>query len=233
MAVDTGTGRGRRLERPRPYRLTVPPGVRGGTVFDGDCDVTLTLDVADGYPRVVCRPATRPGGVERRLSTRSGETDPGLTLPVEAVEAGRLVGAHAVPYAEGEDCLCIGFGRQSREDPDLTAHGRTYVSRLRGGDLAVTIPGEVAGPLAAATELAVWWDVHDEQPALVVGAPSVAPRKAVAVTPDPNTARESTAGLALYLPRVLGRLCGADGRTLRWGRTADGNRLVGVVADDH
>lgn len=230
MDVETGTDRGQRLERPGPYRLAIPPAVLGGTEFEGDGEAVLTVDTADGYPRLVCRPAGRAEtGVTRRLSTRPGESRPGLTLPVEAVEAGGLVGTHAVPYAGADGRLYVGFGRESRlDDPTLVEQVRAYVSRLRGGELSVSLPAELAGPLAAVDRLSVWLDVHDGRPAILLGAPSVAPRGAIEVTADPNTGRESTEGLALYLPRVPGRLLGVGGRTLRWGRTADGNRILGV-----
>lgn len=229
MAVERDEGQ--RLERPAPYRLPIPPSVVSETALDPGGAVALRLAVADGYPRLACRPGDDADGraVTRQLSARPGEDCPGLTLPAAAVEAGGFVGTHAVPYAGEDGRLYVGLGRTGRlDDPEIVERERAYVSVLRDGELAVSLSGDVAGPLSAADRLAVWLDVYEGSVALLIGVPSVAPSGTVEVTPDPNTGRESSSRLSLYVPRVLGRLCRVGGETLRWGRTADGNRLVGV-----
>lgn len=221
------------LERPRPYRIEVPVSVLAATDIEVGSAPALRLEIHDGYPRLVCEPAGSGRALTRTVSARAGEERPGLTLPEQCVEAGGFHGAHAVPYSRPcDDRLYVGFGRQSRLDGvDLTARSEAFVSRRQNGDLAVSLDEQVAGPLASASTLRFSLDHYGGQVFFLLDvAAELAPDGAIEITANPNTGRESTAGLSVLFPRVIGRLCGVAGSVIRWGRTASGNRILGTLS---
>ena len=220
-----------RLDRPGPYRLSIPRQILEQTAIQSNTDVSLSLEVHDGYPRLAVAPANTDQSVTRRLSERSGENAPGLTLPQRCVEAAGLVGSHALPYASADsEHLYVGLSRESTLTAgSLAATETAYVSAIRQGDLSVSLTDAVAGPLAAAATLYCSVDHYDGALFVVLdGTPETAPDGTIEVTANPNTGRTETSGLSFNLPRVLGRLCGFVGTRVRWGRTDSGNRLVGV-----
>lgn len=238
MSRDTKTGGEHTtavgLDRPSPYRIPIERGILRRTAVEPGTTVALELTVTDRFLRLVCVPATDDDtAVTRRLDARSGEDRPHLTLPKAAIEAGGFVGRRALPYAEADDDrLFVGLDRPSGlADVALTETETARLSRYRGGELVVSVGDSVAGPLGAAEELACWFDHADGQPVFVFGVPAVAPADAIERTPNPNTGREAQPGLSVYFPRLLARLCAITGGRLRWGRTADGNRLLGVPVD--
>ena len=223
------------LDRPSPYRIPVDPDVLAATAIEPGNAVALELTVTDRFPRLACTPVEGGGGgaVTRTLDARSGEDRPHLTLPKAAIEAGGFVGRRALAYAEADgERLFVGLDRPSGIDGvALTATETARLSRYRGGELVVSVGESVAGPLGAAEALACWFDHTDGQPVFVFGVPAVAPEGAIERTANPNTGREDQPGLSVYFPRLLGRLCAVTGSRFRWGRTADGNRLLGVPVD--
>lgn len=227
-----------RLVRPGPYRISVPSSVLADTRIEDGEAVTVRLEVAERFPRLVIGSTTEGGGksvrpVTRTLDARSGEDEPHLTLPKACVEAGGFVGHRALPHTGPDgDSLLIGLSRPSGiADVALAAVETLRLSRYRSGELVASLSERVAGPLAAAETLSCWFDYTDGQPVFVFGAPAVAPQGAIELTANPNTGRDDQPGLSVYLPRLLARLCGVDGGRFRWGRTVDGNRLLGVPVD--
>lgn len=223
-----------RLDGPGAYRIEIPEQVLEWTAVETGSDVSLSLAVENDRPRLVCTPASGGRAVTRRLSARSGESEPRLTLPKRCVEAGGFVGAHALPYADvDDDNLYVGLGRDSTLTAgSLVAAETAYLSAIRQGDLTVSLSSEVAGPLSAAERLYCSVDYYDGALfAVVDAAERLAPTGAIELTANPNTDREETAGLSFHFPRTLGRLCGFAGSQLRWGRTASGNRILGVRTD--
>jgi hypothetical protein len=171
--------------------------------------------------------------VTRTLDARSGESSLHLTLPKRCIEAGGFRGNRALAYTDPEDDrLFVGLSRASGvDDPTLAAVETARLSRYGGGQLVATVSDRVAGPLRAAETLRCWLEHTDGRPVFVFGVPAVAPPEAVELTANPNTGRGDSDGLSVYVPRVLGRLCGVGGDRFRWGRTTDGNRLLGVPVD--
>ncbi|MUV90271.1 hypothetical protein GJ629_10500 [Halapricum sp. CBA1109] len=223
--TDTAAAGSRELRRPSPYRVAVPDGA--GSECD---DVALAFEVTDGRPQFVCTPAADAPdhAVVRTLSPRPGEDRRGLTLPKQCVETAGLRECHTLVYTDGDGRLSVAFDRESRlGSVSLSAVERSFVSRRRGGDLAVSLSESVAGPLAAADSL--WFTVDhygDELFFRLDASPSMAPPGALEVTTNPNTGRVASDGLSILFPRVVGRLCGVGSSTLRWGRTASDNRLL-------
>lgn len=225
-----------RLEPPGPYRVPIPASVLDRTAIASGEAVALTLDPNDGRPRLRCKPASAASNraLTRKLSSRSGEDRPRLTLPKQCITAGGFVDCHAVPYTEpGSSALFVGLTRESGlSNVSLRAVEESYVSQLRQGDLAVSLSADLVGPLAVTDRLWFSLDHYKGQLFFVLEADEgTAPDGAVAVTANPNTDRETTSGLALHFPRVVGRLCSVGNTTLRWGRTESGNRLLGVQQD--
>lgn len=233
MGVERDTRRveGTRLESD-PYRVAIPPAVLDRTPLSAGETVRLGLDASEGRPRFVCRPSDGHG-VTRTLSARSGEATPGLTLPKAAVETGGFVGCSAVPYASGgQDTLAVGLAQSSGlSSVSLSAIETAYVSRLRQGDLAVTLSADVAGPLARAESLWVSLSHYGGQFFFVLDEQARAPPGAREIAANPNTGRETASGLTVHLPRTVGRLCGIGGATLRWGRAESDRRLLGTVGE--
>jgi len=227
-----------RLERPSPYRIPVPKTTVSASGFEVGETVALRFEVMDRSPRFACERPDEIGStveepVTRTLDARPGEDAPNLTLPKRCIEAGRFRGHRALPYTEpGSDRLFVGLSRGSGiEDASLAAVETARLSRYSGGRLVVTVSDHIAGPLRATETLRCWLDYTDGRPVFVFGVPAVAPPGSVELTANPNTGREDSAGLSVYVPRVLGRLCGVGGDRFRWGRTTDGNRLLGVPVD--
>lgn len=227
-----------RIAPPGPYRIPVASSLLSAVGVDAGGRVTLGLEVTERFPRlVVVGAGSGPADVDpvtRTLDARSGEDQPHLTLPKACIEAGGFVGNRALPHARpGDDRLYVGLSRQSGiDDVALAAVETARLSRYRSGQLVASLDERVAGPLCAAETLSCWFDHTDGRPVFVFGTPAVAPRGAMELTANPNTGRDDQSGLSVYLPRLLARLCGVSGERFRWGRTTDGNRLLGVPVDD-